>query len=260
MFLRKAQMRFRRTYNYKFNTGGTSEYDLSIRSGYNNQDDNSAVTMIKCVKILLIVLSLSNLHAQVNEDDSIKHYKVLVDESELFVKVFKTGIASVLADNHLVEALNFDGEIIFDKNNPNSSSIKLRMYTKSLSADDPDIRKKHGLEVLSTDDVKEINKHMLGADQLNVEKYPEISFQSHHVKYVDSAGYEIIGIFNLHGVTHEVKFIAHITLDGNKLFSSGILRFKQSEYGIEPYSIALGTIKNKDEIELNFSIIAVNDQ
>lgn len=216
--------------------------------------------MIKWFKILLILVSFFNLYAHVNEGDSLKHYKVLVDESELYVKVFKTGIASAFADNHLVEASDFEGEIIFDKNNPDSSSIKFRMYTKSLSADNPVIRKKHGLEVLSADDVEEINKHMLGTDQLNVEKYPEISFESHQIKYVDSAGYEITGIFNLHGVTHQVKFIAHITQDRNKLFSSGIIRFKQSEYGIEPYSIALGTIKNKDEIELIFSIIAVNKQ
>ena len=43
---------------------------------------------------------------------------------------------------------------------------------------------------------------------------------------------------------------------GDRITASGQFVVRQSDYGIKPVSIAGGTLKLKDEIELSFDIVA----
>jgi len=214
----------------------------------------------KYYKIFLVLFLYSGLPAQSISNGTTKYYRILSGNSEIYARVFKEGLASAFADNHMIEAADYHGKIIFDKDYPDSSSIKIEINAKTLSADNPEFRGKYGLKKLDSDDVKKINEHMLGTDQLDVENYPDIMFEFRNIKQSGNGKYEVIGNFSLHGVTHKVNFTAHIDVTGNKLFASGSFKFKQSDYGIEPYSIALGTIKNKDIMEVVFIITAVKDQ
>jgi polyisoprenoid-binding protein YceI len=185
-------------------------------------------------------------------------YTVLPKSSELVAKVFKTGIASVFADNHIIRASDFSGEILFDTVFLSFSTISFEVKTNSLIPDEPVYRKKYGLtSKLSNKDREIITEHMFGSDQLNVKKFPIIVFRSSIINHIKDSIYTITGDFTLHGITKKMSFPATIKLNNGYLRSQGQFCFRQSDFNIVPYSTALGTIKNQDVMIIIFNIVAV---
>ena len=53
-----------------------------------------------------------------------------------------------------------------------------------------------------------------------------------------------------------INGVAQVNVMGDRITASGQFVVRQSDYGIKPVSIAGGTLKLKDEIELSFDIVA----
>jgi polyisoprenoid-binding protein YceI len=95
-----------------------------------------------------------------------------------------------------------------------------------------------------------IQATMLGAEVLDVSRFPEIRFQSTGVERNGANHWVVHGKLELHGQNHPVSF--EVTLkDG---FYEGMVLLKQSEFGITPVKLAAGAIRVKDEIKVTFSI------
>ena len=97
-------------------------------------------------------------------------------------------------------------------------------------------------------------------DVLEVDSYPEITFTSTEVTgAAPGAGsfrVTIKGTLTLHGVSHPQQIDAQVNVMGDRLTANGQCTVRQSDYGIKPVSIAGGTLKLKDEIDLSFDIVA----
>src|SRR5262249_39060093 len=91
---------------------------------------------------------------------------------------------------------------------------------------------------------------MLGPKVLNVEKYPEIRFTSSRVESVGAGRYRVTGKLELHGASRELSLEA----TGGPEEYRGKTKLKQTEFGIEPVAVAGGTVKVKDELEIEFNI------
>jgi polyisoprenoid-binding protein YceI len=78
----------------------------------------------------------------------------------------------------------FSGTIDVDRERPEESSVTATIQAASL---DTGIAKRDG--------------HLRGADFFNVQKFPEITFKSRHVKSTGSNAGEIVGDLTMHGVT-----------------------------------------------------------
>ena len=46
-----------------------------------------------------------------------------------------------------------------------------------------------------------------------------------------------------------------VNREANRLTIAGRVRFKQSDFGIEPYSAMLGAVRNKDGVELVINLV-----
>jgi polyisoprenoid-binding protein YceI len=66
----------------------------------------------------------------------------------------------------------------------------------------------------------------------------------------------IKGTLTLHGAAHPQQIDSQVNVMGDRLTANGRATVRQSDYGIKPVSIAGGTLKLKDEIELSFDIVA----
>ena len=91
---------------------------------------------------------------------------------------------------------------------------------------------------------------MLGPQVLDSAKYPEIRFESDTVEPAENGHWKAIGKLTLHGQTHPVMLEAR--LDAGHYRGSASL--KQTEFGIQPVSVAGGAVKVKDEIRIEFEI------
>ncbi len=183
-------------------------------------------------------------------------YTIDKNNSHLMVRLFKAGIASTFAHDHVVRAGDFSGWIEFNKDQPDLFKMNVEVPTSSLIADNRKDREKYNLGSLEDDDRKEINETMKSSKQMHVEKYPKISFSGSGLQKTGKDKYTITGDFTLHGTTKEIAVPVTINLEENVLKMKGEFRFLQSDYGIEPYSAGWGAVRNKDEVLLLFNFYA----
>jgi polyisoprenoid-binding protein YceI len=183
-------------------------------------------------------------------------FTVDVSRSSLVVQLFRDGVAARLAHDHVVQARAFTGTMVYDPRNPDASSIQVTVEVGSLQADDPATRRKFGLSgEISESDRADIDKAMRSDGQLAAARFPSLSFKSSAIARQSDGRFLVTGRLTIRGVTNEVKFPAEIALDGD-LRGRAKLTFKQSSFGYQPYSAALGAIKNKDEVTLHVDLTA----
>lgn len=184
-------------------------------------------------------------------------YKVDPAKSQLVVQVFKEGVASSLAHDHVVQATQISGTIEYDPASVTTSSIQVEAKSASLQADAPALRKQFGLtSELGQDDRKQVEANMKGEDQLNVAKYPTISFKSTGITVGTTPGDVLVkGNLTLRGVTKAVSFPAKVKMDGANFVGEGKLKIKQNDFGYEPYSALMGAIRNQNEVVLNLKVV-----
>jgi polyisoprenoid-binding protein YceI len=87
---------------------------------------------------------------------------------------------------------------------------------------------------------------------LDSARFPNIEFASTQVRPMGQDRWMVVGNLTLHGQTHPVT--AHVEKrDGRYL---GSTTFKQRDFGIAPISIGGGTVKVKDEVSIEFDVVA----
>ncbi len=184
-------------------------------------------------------------------------YLIRPEQSELVVLVFKTGFASALAHDHVVRATRFSGSIGGDPESPATAVVSLTVSAEALVADEPELRKKHGLAgALGDSDRQEIQGTMRGERQLDAAKYPEISFRSVLVEPRASGDFLLTGDFTLHGTTRRISVPVTGQLSGGALRATGAFEVNQSDFGITPMSLFLGAVRNQDRVRIVFDLVA----
>jgi polyisoprenoid-binding protein YceI len=178
--------------------------------------------------------------------------------TELAVKVWKTGAGASLAHDHVVVATKFSGTgSLDDAGKPESLRLELVVDTNSLVPDEPEARRKYYLPntPVPEDDRKKVRANLLADDQLDAAKFPTIGFVVSKVYAEESGALQCLGKLTLHGVTKELQFPIKVKTGDRQVAGDASVRFKTSDFGIKPYSAALGLIKNKDEVELVVHVV-----
>lgn len=159
-------------------------------------------------------------------------------QSTITVHVHKTGLFSSFAHNHVISAPVATAEV-----NAARMSAAMIVLAKNMKVVDPDASEKDRAEIQST---------MLGPKVLNAAKFPEIRFNSSRIEQTGPQHYRVTGVLLLHGVSKEISF----EVTGGPQHYQGKAKLKQTDFGIQPVSVAGGTVKVKDEVELEFDIFA----
>lgn len=170
------------------------------------------------------------------------------DKSEFKIYVWKAGIASGFAHDHIMSVEDFKGQVVYDEKNPSKSSVFIKVEAKSLKVMDAKVK---------ASDKRKIKKSMDSEEVLNVKKYPKITFKSTKVE-VKSASQNLLkvtGKMSLFGRTRTISFPVTVRKKGGKLTATGAFKLRQTDYGMKPYSALLGAIKVKDVVDVKFSIV-----
>jgi len=182
--------------------------------------------------IVLAVLTAPGAYAQSRAIDGSK--------SSLKIRVLKSGLFSGFAHDHDIEAPIEEGKIDTSAN----PSVQLRVDAGKMRVLDPGT---------SPGDLAEIQATMEGATVLDAAHFPEIAYTSTSVTKTGDTGWEVHGDLTLHGKKGPVD-VAVSLQDGHY---RGTALLKQSSFGIVPIKIAGGTVKVKDEVKIEFDIVAV---
>jgi hypothetical protein len=162
-----------------------------------------------------------------------------VTRSQLTVSVYKSGVFSAFADNHKIRAPIAQGSLSAAA----PLSVTMVVRARELEVLDPE---------LAADKRREVQTRMLGPEVLDVDTYPQITFSSTAVQSAGANRWKLEGDLALHGKTGHVAFDATLSQGAYR----GSVRIRQRDFGITPISIAGGTVKVKDEVLIEFVIVA----
>jgi polyisoprenoid-binding protein YceI len=166
--------------------------------------------------------------------------------SRFTVRGFASGVLSALGHNPVIGIRNFTGEAAFDEGAPEQSSLHITIPAGLLEVQNN----------ASEKDRREM-KRVMDEEVLEVSRYPEIVFQSTGVTGGgENMPLQIDANLTLHGVTRSIRVPARVFLMGDLLRANGSFSVLQSDYRIQPVSVAGGTLKLKDELKLEFDIAA----
>lgn len=197
-------------------------------------------------------------------------YTIDAERSLFAVLTHKAGIGSGLAHDHLVVAGRPTVELEFDPARPEATSFRFAVAAQALEIDAPAPRaawkrrfKELGihsgeLPPVSESDRGKVRTAMLGPDQLEASKYPEIRAEVVGLTRETgaSAGWRVRLKLAIHGRTVERELPATWSEEGGGLTAEVVGEFRFREFGIEPYSTMLGAIRNDDRFHLIVSVVA----
>lgn len=176
-------------------------------------------------------------------------YRIDTRKSQLFVQAEAGGVLGAFAHDHKFQVRTFSGTVNAPSKGLSSGSIDLTIAADSLAL----------LDKESDGDRKEIEGNMK-EKVLETARFPRIVFRSVGVTVESSTDavsqLKVVGDFGLHGVGHRITLPVAVVVKGDSVRATGSLKFRQTDYGITPYTAAVGTIRVKDEVTVSFDIVA----
>ena len=185
-------------------------------------------------------------------------YEIVGEETLLFVQVYKdrSTLLSSMSHDHVVRAGSVSGTIMVDPDFA-SCAAAILVPVSELHADEPEVRKRLNLPTdLDVDDREQVKRNMLSEDQLDAAHFPTVVIEVNACKVEKSTGrVNLIGFITIRGKTRNLSVVAEITLEDDLLRARGAFVRKHTEFGFKPYSAALGSMKNLDEIGFEFDAV-----
>jgi polyisoprenoid-binding protein YceI len=160
------------------------------------------------------------------------------EHSTVTVLVYKSGLFSAFADNHVIRAPIASGSL----SDAAPLAIELTIRTADMRVVDP------GVDAGRRD---EIQQRMLGPEVLDVTRFADITFASTNIEPAGNGRWQVTGRLTIHGQAKSVAF--PVSYANGKY--SGEVTIKQRDFGIEPIKVAGGTVKVKDEMRVQFAIV-----
>jgi polyisoprenoid-binding protein YceI len=154
--------------------------------------------------------------------------------STITIHVYKSGLFSAAGHEHQVSARIEDGAI--DDSAPGHIWFIVQAAR---------------LAVLPEPDQAKVQNTMQ-SDVLESERYSDIKFESTLVRGAGENRWMVTGNLTLHGMTNPVT----VNVGKTNGAYTGEARIKQTQFGIKPVSVAGGTVKVKDELQIEFAIRA----
>jgi polyisoprenoid-binding protein YceI len=161
-----------------------------------------------------------------------------VEHSTIRIHVGKSGLFSVAGHEHWVLAPIAEGTL---EQGP-SSSFSFRVESRQMKVEED--------KSLSADQQAQV-EHTMQTQVLESEKYPEIRFRSTSIEPGAQNTWVVHGELSLHGQTRTISATVHQQENAYV----GRCQIKLTDFGIQPVRVAGGTVRVKDELDIQFSVV-----
>ncbi len=169
--------------------------------------------------------------------------------SRVYIFVDKTGfghqhaVAGRLREGGLRVGGRSAGRMIFDMQSLRADTVEARRYIGLKGDVDPKTQ-------------QDVTANMQGADILDVGRFPIATFDVDSFHPVETRGkpgkvkYRLEGEFKLHGAKRPLRFDVDGTDERGYLHLKGTFRLRQTDYKIQPFKKALGTVGVADVLTI----------
>ena len=163
--------------------------------------------------------------------------------SECLIFTFKDGLLARLAHDLKMQVERFSIEV-----DDATRQIKATFDPSSIQVVCAQVEGRDDPSELSRGDKKKIQENIV-KDVLHVRKHPDIRFESTNV-VERGEGYAVEGTLQMHGKARSIQ--ASIRADGPRWVSE--VRLHQPDFGVKPYTAALGALKVKSDVLVRVSV------
>jgi polyisoprenoid-binding protein YceI len=184
-------------------------------------------------------------------------YEVSSQSSQLAIHVFRGGRFSKLGHNHVMSSQNLTGRVWV---NPQfaRSGFELSFPVAQLVVDDADARRSAGSDFppdIPQSDKDGTRKNMLKPEVLDGEHYPDVKLRSAKVGGTLEAP-QVTAHITIKETSRDVDVPVKIEMAGAKLTASGEFDILQTQFGMKPFSVALGALEVQDKLHIKFKVVA----
>jgi polyisoprenoid-binding protein YceI len=178
-------------------------------------------------------------------------YTVVAEQSTVRIHVGKSGVFGFAGHEHEVLAPRVRGTVVADPADLSRSSVTLSFDAAALKVTG---------EGEPTKDVPKVQETMTGPQVLDAARFPSITFRSKSVagKALSAGVYDlqVTGDLALHGMTRSLTLPLRVEVAADKLTATGKTVLRHSDFGMKPVSAGGGTVKVKNEIGVDYRIVA----
>jgi polyisoprenoid-binding protein YceI len=177
-------------------------------------------------------------------------------QSTVRIFAFRGGRAPKLGHNHVLSAPEFSGFLYLPPGGPAGARFDLEFRLDRLELDDPRIRAKLGASFaaeLTPAEVGNTRAHMLGADNLQADRFPFVRIHSLEITGEGSTFAAGIAV-EMHG--QKKTLWVPLTVEGlpHRITVTGAFILRQSDFGVQPYSALAGLIAVQDAVLVEFTL------
>lgn len=183
-------------------------------------------------------------------------YDVSAANSELDILVLRGGALSKLGHNHVISSRTLSGRAWLHPQFPRSG-FELSLPVKDLIIDDPQSRRAAGGDFppdVPQADKDGTRKNMLRPEVLDAERYPKITLSAARVAGTPESP-SVTARITIKDVSREVAVPMKIAVEGSRLSASGEFDIQQTDFGIKPFSAALGALEVQDRLHIKFKVV-----
>lgn len=185
-------------------------------------------------------------------------YQIDSQASVLHIFVYRGGTFARLGHNHVMTSKSVTGRVWMRSQWP-ASGFELSFPVADLIVDDPDARRAAGTDFppdIPAADKEGTRKNMLRKEVLDADTYPNVTVKSATIEGSLQAP-RITARITLKNATKEVIVPASIVMNGDRLTASGEFDVLQTDFGIKPFSVALGALEVQDRLQVRFNLVAI---
>jgi polyisoprenoid-binding protein YceI len=184
-------------------------------------------------------------------------YEVSPQSSQLAIYVFRGGKFSRLGHNHVMTSRDLTGRAWVHPQFARSG-FELSFPVAQLVVDDAEARRAAGADFppdIPQSDKDGTRKNMLKPDVLDGERYPQVQLRSAKVGGTLEAP-QVTAQITIKDQSREVEVPVKLAVTGEQLTASGEFDILQTEFGMKPFSVALGALEVQDRLHIKFKIVA----
>jgi polyisoprenoid-binding protein YceI len=135
---------------------------------------------------------------------------------------------------------------------PQPATVELVVETESFDV----LRGKGGVKGLSGPEKALVRSNALKS--LDAGRFPEIRFSARAIDKADD-GYRLTGQLSVRGKSRDHVIALHTEDLGNAWRMSTESMVRQTDYGIKPYSLLMGSVQVADDVSVSFTAVHAKD-
>jgi polyisoprenoid-binding protein YceI len=185
-------------------------------------------------------------------------WAVVAEDSLLQIQVYRGGAMARLGHNHVIASRHLAGEV-FVTGDPVATRFDIRVPVNELTVDEPALRELAGPDFATSvpQSAREgTRRNLLSEALLDGSNYPEIRLRATDVKVGADNGFDVGVEITFKGQVRQVRIPVTLERAADTLTAKGEFRLRQSELGLQPFSVAMGTLVVLDEMRVSFTLVA----